>query len=574
MQTLLAKPTQDRNFVSNDFKLTDWDSIRPYFETLLEMPVERASDLAQLIADLDELGAIVDEDVAWRYIRMTCDTQNEAHAQSYQFFVQEIAPQLAEVGDKLNRKVATSPYWNSLDMDKYKNYYRQLQTEIKLFRAENIPLFTEEQTLTHTYSGIMGKMTITHEDKILTLQQAAKLLENRDRSLREQIWRKVAERRLQDAERLDELFDKLVAIRHQIAQNAGFESYTDYKYAALGRFDYTRQDCLSFHQAIAECVTPYLAKLTEERKARLGLDSIRPWDTAVDIFGETALTPFEGGAELVQKSINVLSQLKPELGDMVGLMRELGYLDVESRIGKAPGGYNYPLAESGVPFIFMNAANAQSDVTTMLHEAGHAVHSFVTRPISFKALRRTPAEVAEVASMSMELLTLDFYPEFYPDPTDCKRAQKEQILRSLTAFPWIATVDAFQHWIYDNPQHSSAERKAKWNELYLGFQGTEMDWTGLEHIRQNLWHRQLHIFELPFYYIEYAFAQLAAIAIWRNYKQNPTQALNDYLQALSLGYTRTIPELYAAAGISFDCSVGYVRELADFCWEAYQEVNP
>lgn len=574
MQTLLAKPTKDRNFVSNDFKLTDWDSIRPYFETLLEMRVENASDLEQLLTDLDELSAIVDEDVAWRYIRMTCDTQNEVHAQSYQFFVQEIAPHLAEIGDKLNRKVAASPYWDGLDMDKYKNYYRQLQTEIKLFRAENIPLFTEEQTLTHTYSGIMGKMTIEHGGKTLTLQQAGKLLENRDRSLREQIWRKVAERRLQDAEQLDELFDKLVAIRHQIAQNAGFDSYTDYKYAALGRFDYTRQDCLNFHQAIAECVTPYLAKLTEERKARLGLDSIRPWDTAVDIFGETALSPFEGGAELVQKSIHVLSQLKPELGSMIDLMRELGYLDVESRIGKAPGGYNYPLAESGVPFIFMNAANAQSDVTTMLHESGHAIHSFVTRPISFKALRRTPAEVAEVASMSMELLTLDFYPEFYPDPSDCKRAQKEQILRSLTAFPWIATVDAFQHWIYDNPQHSSAERKAKWNELYLRFQGTEMDWTGLEHIRQNLWHRQLHIFELPFYYIEYAFAQLAAIAIWRNYKQNPTQALNDYLHALSLGYTRTIPELYAAAGISFDCSVGYVRELADFCWEAYQEVNP
>ena len=276
---------------------------------------------------------------------------------------------------------------------------------------------------------------------------------------------------------------------------------------------------------------------------------------------------------MVEKSVAVLKNVKPELGDMLALMADLGFLDVESRVGKAPGGYNYPLAESGVPFIFMNAAGAQNDVITMLHESGHAVHSFVTRNLANQSLKETPSEVAELASMAMELITLDAYSVFYPDENTCKRAQKEQIMRSMTLFSWVATVDAFQHWIYDNPTHTHSERAAMWKELYLRFHGDELDWTGNEDTRDRLWMKQLHIFELPFYYIEYAFAQIGAMGVWRNYTQNPTLALNQYLSALQLGYTRTTPEIYATAGISFDFSEKYLADLLGFAYQEYEKIK-
>lgn len=573
MQTLLAKPTKNRSFIPNDYKIENWESLMPFYAYLLDQNPDSPAELEQFLREVSELDAVVEEDLAWRYIHMTCDTQNEENAASYQFFVQEILPHLSIYADKLNRKIADNPYWDDLDPVFYKTYFRSLKNEIALFREKNIALYTEEQSLTHEYSGIMGKMTIEHDGEIITLQQAAKFLESKDRELRETVWRKIATRRMEDTKALDELFDKLVKVRHTIAQNAGFQSYTDFKYAALGRFDYTRKDCEVFHDSVEKVVKPFLNVFAEERKKQLGLTDLRPWDASVDIFGGQPLTPFANGKELVSKSVKVLRHLRPELGDMIALMEEIHYLDVESRIGKAPGGYNYPLAESGVPFIFMNAAGSQSDVTTMLHEAGHAIHSFVSRDIPINALKRTPSEMAEVASMTMELLTLDYYDEFYADETERKRAQKEQIMRSLTVFPWIATVDAFQHWIYDNPTHNQAERKNKWIELHKRFQGEELNWEGIENVREYMWMRQLHIYEIPFYYIEYAFAQLGAIAIWRNYKQNPSKALNDYLTALELGYTRTLPELYNIAGVSFNFSTDYVQELINFCWEEYKKLG-
>lgn len=573
MQTLLAKPTKNRSFIPNDYKIENWESLMPFYAYLLDQNPDSPAELEQFLREVSELDAVVEEDLAWRYIHMTCDTQNEENAASYQFFVQEILPHLSIYADKLNRKIADNPYWDDLDPVFYKTYFRSLKNEIQLFREKNIALYTEEQSLTHEYSGIMGKMTIEHDGEIITLQQAAKFLESKDRDLRETVWRKIATRRMEDTKALDELFDKLVKVRHTIAQNAGFQSYTDFKYAALGRFDYARKDCEVFHDSVEKVVKPFLNVFAEERKKHLGLTDLRPWDASVDIFGGQPLTPFANGKELVSKSVKVLRHLRPELGDMIALMEEIHYLDVESRIGKAPGGYNYPLAESGVPFIFMNAAGSQSDVTTMLHEAGHAIHSFVSRDIPINALKRTPSEMAEVASMTMELLTLDYYDEFYADETERKRAQKEQIMRSLTVFPWIATVDAFQHWIYDNPTHNQAERKNKWIELHKRFQGEELNWEGIENVREYMWMRQLHIYEIPFYYIEYAFAQLGAIAIWRNYKQNPSKALNDYLAALELGYTRTLPELYNIAGVSFNFSTDYVQELINFCWEEYKKLG-
>ena len=575
LQSVITAPTKNRFFVPLDYKIENWAELKPYFDQLLAAEIHDEAAFDHFLKNIDELMAIVYEEAAWRYIRMTCDTQNAEKVQHYQQFVQEIQPEIAPYADMFNRKIYKSSFFANLKERKpeFNNFVRGLKGEIELFRNENIAIFSEIQMISQQYQAAIGSQMIEYEGKELTLPQAAKLLENPDRKVRETIWRKVADRRKADWQTFDDMFDKLIALRTQVAHNAGYTSYTDYRYAELKRFDYSRQDCEGFWDAVEKVAKPISLKLSTERKNRLNIAAVKPWDVSVDIFGGEPLRPFETGKELVEKSAEVLKQLKPELGEMLLLMSKLGFLDVESRAGKAPGGYNYPLAESGVPFIFMNAAGAQNDVTTMLHESGHAIHSFVTRNLSHQALKETPSEVAELASMSMELMTLDAYPIFYADENVQKRAKKEQIMRSITVFPWVATVDAFQHWIYDNPKHTHAERAEKWQKLYLRFHGEELDWAGFEEMRDRLWMKQLHIFEIPFYYIEYAFAQIGAMGVWRNYKQDPELALSQYLAALQLGYTRTTPEIYATAGISFDFSEKYLADLLGFAYSEYEKLG-
>ncbi|MBX7242330.1 MAG: M3 family oligoendopeptidase [Bacteroidia bacterium] len=568
-----VKPERKRLFIPEDYSIDSWESLKPYFEYLLNQNPDSKEAMEKYLLEVNEIDAVVDEEAAWRYIRMTCDTQNEEHSGRYQVFVQEILPHISIYSDKLNRKIVENPFVNELDSEYYKTYFRSLKNEIELFREENVTLAAEEQSIAQEYSALTGKLTIEHDGKTITLQQAGKYLESHDRTVRETVWRKVAECRKQTWDEVNNIFEKMLVLRAKIAENCGFSSYTDYKYAALERFDYSRKDCAEFHESVEKVIKPLLLSFASERKELLGLKHLRPWDMSVDIFGDTPLKPFQDGNELVEKSVQILEKLNPALGKMIALMAQNGYMDVESRIGKAPGGYNYPLAESGIPFIFMNAAGSQSDITTMLHESGHAVHSFVTRDIPLNALKNTPSEVAEVASMTMELLTLDYYDVFYADEKDRIRAQKEQIMRALTVFPWVAAIDAFQHWVYDNPSHTCEERLNEWTKIYYRFHGTEIDWSGFEENVAQMWTRQLHIFELPFYYIEYAFAQLGAIAIWRNYKENPEKALGQYLEALHLGYTKTIPEIYNAAGVSFHFSADYVRELADFCQKEYEKLK-
>jgi oligoendopeptidase F len=569
-----AKPENKRKFVPATFVVTEWDKLQPFYDRLLAEDPADAAEFEAFLGRINELESIIQEDFAWRYIHMTCDTQNPEKVEAYQFFLKNIMPNLSAYEDKLNRKIYTHPMFNSLDPVTFKTFQRSLKMDIELFREENIPLQTEEQTTSQEYGALAGKMTIEHDGNTLTLQQASKLLESDDRSVREEVWRKVMGRRKEDREKFNEIFDKLVSVRASISRNAGFSSFTDFKFSSLGRFDYDREDVCKFHDSIEKVVKPVFRELMEERRKRLGLEFLRPWDLSVGIFGETPLRPFQSAKELVNGSIAILSHLRPELGDMIGLMDSQGYLDVESRVGKAPGGYNYPLAESGIPFIFMNAAGTQSDVTTMLHESGHAVHAFLTHEIPLNVLKRMPSEVAELASMTMELFALENYEVFYPDDVERVRAMKEQLLRCIVIFPWIATVDAFQMWIYDNPDHSREARSAKWAELYVRFHGETINWSGLEGELENLWMKQGHIFDVPFYYIEYAMAQLGALAVWRNFKQNPEKGLDAYLNALKLGYTRVIPEIYEAAGIRFDFSEAYVRDIVTYCLDAYKALKP
>ncbi|MBX3103004.1 MAG: M3 family oligoendopeptidase [Bacteroidetes bacterium] len=573
MTDTLHIPAPVRHFLPADFKVTDFAALEPWFRQLLDRPLHSVADLQQWLKDWNELDNIIDEDIAWRYIRMTCNTLDEDIRKAYQYFVSEIQPRLSPLYNQLEKKYYECPFRNQLQGSAYRVFDRGVAKSIELFREENVPLQSEDSLTSQEYDAIMGEMTVQLDGEELTMQQAGKLLQEHDRGLRERIFDLMAQRRLQEKDRIDEIFDKLVDLRTRIARNAGFDSYTDYKFKAMGRFDYTRADTHAFHDAVAEIVTPLCTELLRERQQRMKLDTLRPWDTALDIYGEKPLQPFQAPDELLQKSIAVLSKLRPVLGQMIATMNEMGQLDLGSRKGKAPGGYNYPLAETGVPFIFMNAVGTQGDLTTMVHEAGHAIHSFVTRDLELGFFKNTPSEIAELASMSMELISMDHWDEFYTDAGELRRAKIDQLTRCITILPWIATVDAFQQWVYDHPGHSRAARCDAWERIYGRFHDPIVDWSGYEELRRYRWHQQGHIFDVPFYYIEYGIAQLGALQMWMQYKQHPAQGLDRYLAALKLGYTDTIPNVYAAGGISFGFGAEQMRRLFEFAGAELQALK-
>ncbi|WP_295126975.1 M3 family oligoendopeptidase [uncultured Chitinophaga sp.] len=553
-----------RHFLPENFEVTSWDVLHPFFEELNERPLTDVKALEQWLRHMSELEAVISEDACWRQIKMTCDTTDKTLEDAFTYFCMEIQPKLQPYADALNRKLLACEFTKQLDQQLYFTYLRNVDKQVKLFNEQNIPIQAELSVMAQQYGVINGKMTIELEGKEYTLQQAAKFLESSDRGKREDVFRKTAERRLQDKDKLDQLYTSLVVKRDEVAKNAGFENYRDYKFEELGRFEYTKEDCFRFHTAIKEHILPIVTQVLEKQKEKLGVDPLRPWDTEAEPMGIKPLEPFATGEDLINRSIECFDRLRPFFGDCLRVMKKMGRLDLESRIGKAPGGYNCPLAETGVPFIFMNAAGQMKDLITMVHEGGHAIHSFLSHELPLSAFKEYPMEIAEVASMSMELISMDHWDIFFSNPEELIRAKQQQLKRSITIFPWIATIDKFQHWVYEHPQHTVEERTAKWVEILNEFSGDVVDWSGLEAHRAISWQKQLHLFEVPFYYIEYGIAQLGAIAMWKQYKENPQQALDNYEKALSLGYTKTLRDLYTAAGIRFDFSPDYVKELADF----------
>jgi len=553
-----------RSFIPDSFTLTDWESLEPYFKLLMERDISTKEKLEQWLKDQSELEAAINEDSCWRQIKMTCDTQNKELEESFNYFCLQIQPNIQPYGDALNKKLLASPSLNELNQEKYHTYLRNVKKSIELFREENIPLQAELSVLQQQYGQITGAITVEVDGKEYTLQQAAKFLESKDRSKREEVFHKIQQRRLQEKDKLNELFDKLVAIRDTESKNAGFDNYRSYRFKELGRFDYTHEDCYAFQESVKLHVLPLVSDIYKKKKKALGVEEFKPWDIEAQPEGIAPLHPFKTGEELLQKSINCFNQLHPFFGACLSKMRAMNHLDLESRMGKAPGGYNCPLAESGAPFIFMNAAGQMHDVTTMLHEGGHAVHSFLAHHLELSGFKEYPMEIAEVASMTMELFTMDYWDVFFDNEEDLKRAKQHQLERTITIFPWIAIIDKFQHWIYQNPSHTHDERTASWQTILKEFKDDVIDYTGLETYRGNAWQRQLHLFEVPFYYIEYGIAQLGAIGMWMQYKKNKNVAIENYCKALSLGGTKTLPELYNAAGLTFDFSPDKIKELMDF----------
>lgn len=552
-----------RNFLDDKLIINTWEDVESYYNELTSRAIDNEADLMRWMADRSETDAALDEEYRWRYIRQTCDTEDETHAKVYENFIEHIMPKWMIVTNQLNKKLAENPYIDSLDKNRFFVYLRNLQGQLKLFREENIPLSQQIQLKSQEYGNIIGSMTIEHEGNEYTLPQAAVFLQHQDRNLRKTIFEKTAVRRLQDRDKLNTLFSEMLEIRNQIAKNAGFDNFRDYMFAELGRYDYDVKACEQFHDAIKTEVIPLVKEIHRKRKAALNLETLFPYDLEVNTENKPPLKPFQTQEELIEKSIACLNSADSYFGGCIATMQNMEYLDLNSRKGKAPGGYNMTLPEIGVPFIFMNAAGTQRDVETMLHEAGHAVHSFLMRDLQYNFDMEIPSETAELASMSMELMTNEGLTAFYNEE-DKHRAITTHLESIITMLPWIALVDKFQHWIYTNPQHTVEERENKWAELTDELGSGEVLWTGYEDLKKCFWQKQLHIFEVPFYYIEYGIAQLGAIAVWRNFKRDKAAAIQAYKSALKLGATTTIPNVYKTAAIEFNFSKEYVRELMEF----------
>ena len=550
-----------RRFLPENIDLGDWIQIAPFFDKL-EAAASGCQDSAAFerwLLDGSELAAALDEESSRRYIAMTCHTENSGAEKAYLHFVEQIEPQLKPRQFKLAQIFLAHPLRTELPKERYFVFDRATQVQVELYRPENVRLETAEAKLAQQYQKLIGSLTVPFRGQEQTLARMGRYLEDPDRALRQDAWEVVARRRLREAGQIEQIFEQLLKLREQIAANAGFPDYLQYAFRARGRFDYTPEDCRKFHEAIAEDIMPVLRVLQSQRRAQLGLDMLRPWDLVVDPLNRPALRPFERIEDLVAKTRKIFAQLDSKLADEFTSMRDLQLLDLDNRKGKAPGGYQSTLAEARLPFIFMNAVGMQRDVETILHEAGHAFHALAAREEDLYAYRSAPIEFCEVASMSMELLGNEFLEKFYQSD-EADRARRDHLEGIVQIFPWIATVDAFQHWIYSHPGHSRADRQKAWLDLMDRF-GGEVDWTGYEEARTNLWHRQLHIFIHPFYYIEYGIAQLGALQVWANSKRNKAQALQQYHQALSLGGSRPLPELFQTAGCRFDFSRETVQPL-------------
>ena len=550
-----------RRFLPADLRLGDWSELEPFFDALEARAAAVLStvDLERWLLDWGELSAAIDEEGAKRYIAMSCHTDSQEAEQAYLRFVEQIEPktkprqfQLAVCYCKMTNRRGLNP-------DRYLVFDRGAELQVCLFREANVPLETEEARVGQQYQKLCGGLTVQFQDKELTLVQMGKFLEDPDRSLRESAWRLTAQRRASEQLHFEDQFDELIRLRQQMAQNAGFENYRDYAFKLRGRFDYTPDDCARFHDAIESEVLPVIRSLQASRRSNLGLAGLRPWDLAVDPASKPALKPFETVDQLVSGCQRVFDRLDPELAAQFKTMRDLRLLDLDNRKGKAPGGYQSTLSESRLPFIFMNSIGVQRDLETLFHEAGHAFHALAARDEELFSYRSAPIEFCEVASMSMELLTADGLSEFYV-PDEAQRARRDHLEGVVEVFPWIATVDAFQHWVYTNPGHSRQDRAEAWSRIMRRFAG-DVDWTGLEHFQSYWWHRQLHIFLYPFYYVEYGIAQMGALQVWDRFRQQPAKALAAYKHALALGGSRTLPELFHAAGCEFDFSSKTLRPL-------------
>jgi oligoendopeptidase F len=537
---------------------SEWADIAPYFDDLAARELDSDSTEAWL-REWSRLEELVTEAAARAMIAYTVDTSDRAKEADHLRFSTEILPQMEERSVALARKLVETGYSSPA----LSTTLARFRTQIEIFREENVPIFAALEEHSTRYQRITGSMTAVWDGVERPLPQLQPFLKSPDRAIRERAFRASSQPYLDKRAELADLFDRMYALRMRAARNAGFANFRDYIFPAKFRFDYTPADCERFHAAVEETVSPAVERVLEFRRQRLGLDRLRPWDLSVDPYREKPLHPFADAAELVSKARRVFDGVDASLGDEFQTMIDEGLLDLESRKGKAPGGYCETLHFNGRPFIFMNAVGVVDDVMTLLHEAGHAFHAFASHPLPLIWQRHPGSEAAELASMSMEFLASPhlLQPVGYFTPAEARSAWLEHLEDVLLSLVHIASVDAFQTWIYTSADGgNAAARDAMWLQLRRRFE-RGVDWTGLDQERVARWYRQLHIFMYPFYYIEYGIAQLGALQVWRNSLADPAAAVARYREALGLGAVRRLPEIYSTAGARLIFDAAGIKEL-------------
>lgn len=566
------KPLQLR-YIPQDFKITSWEDIQPFTEELLARPINSLAEYERFLDDESELDAVTSEEYTHRMVLTTRYTNNKEYEDALNYYLQNISPKMAEYADKINRKIADSPFADQVKDVGFALALKGLRTQMDLFRSENIPLQIMDEELGNKSGKVRGAQTVVLDGEEMTLQKAGDRLFWQDRAKREEAWKAIQERQFQDKQEQDTIYAELVTIRQQIAKNAGFDNFRDYQFKSLRRYDYTPAHAMEFHDAIAQHVVPLVKDMVQKQADDLGLEKLRPWDGAVDPKGRAPLKAFNDVDDLIAKSTQALKNMDPVFHGTIALMRNADHLDLGSRPHKRTGGYMTGFDVKKVPFIFANATEKVRDLVTLIHEVGHAVHQVQMRDLRLQAYGRYPMEVAELASMSMELLSFDQWNLFFDKEEDLRRAKREHLEKIIGLFLSVAQTDAFQHQVYLNPSLTPEERNDLWVSLESRFSTGLVDWSGFEHYKRIGWHRILHIFEVPFYYIEYGIAQLGALQVWRNYKQDPKQAIEQYKNALALGYTKSIPEIYETAGVKFDFSGDMLKNLMGFVQRELKELE-
>ncbi len=559
--TAYEPETYPHQWLPASVELKTWEQIEPWYNRLLAMPIDSSEALEAWLVAAGELNGAVGQEGVERYIAMTCQTDDPGHEAAYLEFIREIEPRLKPVQNEIRNRYLDSPYRESLPKDRFFVFDRAIENRRALYREANIERETKLAELEQGYQKIMGAMTVNFRDQERTLAQMAVFLEETDRSLRQSAWELSATRRLADRELLDRQFDEMMQLRIAVSREAGFDNFVDYAFRLRERFDYGVAETVRFQDSVEKVVVPLAREIQEQRRKLLKVDSLRPWDLSVDPTGRAPLRPFEDVDKLAQGAERIFQEVAPELGQQFAYLRTHKLLDLANRKGKAPGGYQTTLEDDRLPFIFMNAVGMDSDVRTLLHEGGHAFHTLACRGERLAAYRECPLEFCEVASMTMELFGARNLDPFYNEP-DAARSYRKLLEGIVLILPWIATVDAFQHWIYNNPTHTPEQRAEAWRGLIARF-GGEVDWSGHETARDYSWHRQLHIFLYPFYYIEYGIAQLGALQLWSRSLQDRPAAVADYRNALALGGSRPLPELFAAARIRFDFGEDLIAPLME-----------
>ncbi len=538
-----------------------WESLEPVMHELAAATVDSTDVLGRWLLDWSQVCDHVDEAGARLYVTMTCHTDNPEFESRYLQFMEHVIPSYKEWSQKLREKYVASSARTQLPADRYAMVDRHFERQVAIFRKENLLLELESDKLEQHYQKLFGSLTVEYDGQTRTIYQMAKYQEETDRDVREATWRLVADCMLRASSRYDDIYDKLVALRDKIALNAGFANYCNFAFAAKERFDYTPGDCERFHAAVERHVVPIVRRLAEKRRRKMGVNVLRPWDMAVDPEGRAPLRPFKTADELLEKCRTIFSRVCPNFVETIDAMQSNGMFDLDNRVGKAPGGYQHSFELRRLPFIFMNATGLQSDVETLLHEGGHAFHFWASRnePLAFQ--RHAPIEFCEVASMSMEFMAGRHLEEFY-SKSDADRARRDHLEHILWVFTWVATIDAFQHWVYTHPQHTHDERTAFWDSLVERF-GSGEDWTGLEDSRAARWHRQSHLYTAPFYYIEYGIAQIGALQMWQQDLKDPAAAVANYRKALALAGAKPLPQLFKAANLRFDFSEKIIAPLME-----------